>query len=181
MKNSSPKKLLADCWSTDSNRTVRVECLRCHYTCQIFKCRFHVGQLSVNCCYTAGRQYTNSRPAEEAETAKNNSYVFSKTKIWCQTLVDDHGQISTVKKIKFFYCRNLTLACHLILHLLTDSSETKHFIHIWKKLFTANKEVLHNEKQISMTNQSKFFQIQSIQSIICFIPVFELWITHLSY
>ena len=43
--------------ATDSNRTIRVECLRCHHTCQIFKCRFAVGQLSVNCWYTAGRQY----------------------------------------------------------------------------------------------------------------------------
>ena len=34
--------------ATDSNRTIRVECLRCHHTCQIFKCRFAVGQLSVN-------------------------------------------------------------------------------------------------------------------------------------
>ena len=84
MKNSSPKKLSADCWptdgqqsddsqpyddailvqfvvhhATDSNRTIRVECLRCHHTCQIFKCRFAVGQLSVNCWYTAGRQYTD--------------------------------------------------------------------------------------------------------------------------
>ena len=42
--------------STDSYRTVRVEWLQCHYTCQIFKCRFPVGQLSVNCWYTAGRQ-----------------------------------------------------------------------------------------------------------------------------
>ena len=38
--------------ATDSNRTIRVECLRCHHTCQIFKCRFAVGQLSVNCWYT---------------------------------------------------------------------------------------------------------------------------------
>ena len=45
--------------ATDSNRTIRVECLRCHHTCQIFKCRFAVGQLSVNCWYTAGRQYTD--------------------------------------------------------------------------------------------------------------------------
>ena len=45
--------------ATDSNRTVRVEWLRCHYTCQIFKCRFAVGQLSVNCWYTAGRQLAN--------------------------------------------------------------------------------------------------------------------------
>ena len=37
--------------ATDSNRT-----------CQIFKCRFAVGQLSVNCWYTAGRQYTDSQP-----------------------------------------------------------------------------------------------------------------------
>ena len=29
--------------ATDSNRTIRVECLRCHHTCQIFKCRFAVG------------------------------------------------------------------------------------------------------------------------------------------
>ena len=42
--------------ATDSNRTVRVEWLQCHYTCQTFKCRFAVGQLSVNCWYTAGRQ-----------------------------------------------------------------------------------------------------------------------------
>ena len=68
-----PKKLSADCWSTVgrlsftpfyenlvvhhatySNRTIRVECLRCHHTCQIFKCRFAVGQLSVNSWYTAG-------------------------------------------------------------------------------------------------------------------------------
>ena len=42
--------------TTDSNRTVRVEWLQCHYTCQTFKCRFAVGQLSVNCWYTAGRQ-----------------------------------------------------------------------------------------------------------------------------
>ena len=40
--------------ATDSNRTIRVECLRCHHTCQIFKCRFAVGQLSVNCWDTAG-------------------------------------------------------------------------------------------------------------------------------
>ena len=45
--------------ATDSNRTIRVECLRCHHTCQIFKCRFAVGQLSVNCWYTASRQYTD--------------------------------------------------------------------------------------------------------------------------
>ena len=45
--------------ATDSDRTIRVECLRCHHTCQIFKCRFAVGQLSVNCWYTAGRQYTD--------------------------------------------------------------------------------------------------------------------------
>ena len=50
--------------ATDSNRTVRVEWLQCHYTCQIFKCRFAVGQLSVNCCYTAGRQCTDSRPTD---------------------------------------------------------------------------------------------------------------------
>ena len=34
--------------ATDSNRTIRVECLRCHHTCQIFKCRFAVGQLSAD-------------------------------------------------------------------------------------------------------------------------------------
>ena len=137
-----------------------------------------VALLLVNCRPTVDRQYTSGR----SRNSKKHSYVFSKTKIWCQTMIINYdcGQISTVKKIKFFYCRNLTLTCHLILHLLTDSSETKHFIYIWKKLFTANK-VLHNEKQISMTNQRKFFQIQSSQSIICFIPVFELWITHLSY
>ena len=48
--------------ATDSNRTIRVECLRCHHTCQIFKCRFAVGQLSVNCWYTAGRQLADSIP-----------------------------------------------------------------------------------------------------------------------
>ena len=46
--------------ATDSDRTIRVECLRCHHTCQIFKCRFAVGQLSVNCWYTAGRQLADS-------------------------------------------------------------------------------------------------------------------------
>ena len=46
--------------ATDSNRTIRVECLRCHHTCQILKCRFAVGQLSVNCWYTACRQLANS-------------------------------------------------------------------------------------------------------------------------
>ena len=45
--------------ATDSNRTIRVECLRCHHTCQIFKCRFAVGQLSVYCRPTVGRQYTD--------------------------------------------------------------------------------------------------------------------------
>ena len=42
--------------ATDSDRTIRVECLRCHHTCQIFKCRFAVGQLSVNCWPTVYRQ-----------------------------------------------------------------------------------------------------------------------------
>ena len=36
----------------------------CTYTCQIFKCQFAVGQVSVNCWYTAGRQYTDSRPTD---------------------------------------------------------------------------------------------------------------------
>ena len=40
----------------DSNRTIRVECLRCHHTCQIFKCRFAVGQLSVSRRPTVYRQ-----------------------------------------------------------------------------------------------------------------------------
>ena len=50
--------------ATDSNRTIRVECLRCHHTFQIFKCRFAVGQLSVNCLYTAGRQLADSIPTD---------------------------------------------------------------------------------------------------------------------
>ena len=45
--------------ATDSNRTIRVECLRCHHTCQIFKCRFAVGQLLVYCRPTVGRQHTD--------------------------------------------------------------------------------------------------------------------------
>ena len=68
VKNSSPKKLTYDDailaqfvvhHATDSNRTVRVECLRCQYTCQIFKCLFAVGQLLVNCWYTASLQYAD--------------------------------------------------------------------------------------------------------------------------
>ena len=50
--------------ATDSNRTIREECLRCHHTCQIFKCRFAVGQLSVNCWYTASQQLTDSIPTD---------------------------------------------------------------------------------------------------------------------
>ena len=42
--------------ATDSNRTIRVECLRCHNICQIFKCRFAVGQLLVYCRPTVYRQ-----------------------------------------------------------------------------------------------------------------------------
>ena len=34
--------------ATDSNRTIRVECLRCHHTCQIFKCRLTVGILAAS-------------------------------------------------------------------------------------------------------------------------------------
>ena len=54
--------------ATDSDRTIRVECLRCHHTCQIFKCRFAVGQLSVNCWYTAGRQLADSWPTVYRQT-----------------------------------------------------------------------------------------------------------------
>ena len=50
--------------ATDSNRTIREECLRYHHTCQIFKCRFAVGQLSVNCWYTASQQLTDSIPTD---------------------------------------------------------------------------------------------------------------------
>ena len=42
--------------ATDSNRTIRVECLRCHHTCQIFKCRFAVGQLPADSWPTVYRQ-----------------------------------------------------------------------------------------------------------------------------
>ena len=54
--------------ATDSNRAVRVEWLRCHYTCQIFKCRFAVGQLSLNCWYTPGRQLADSIPTVGQQT-----------------------------------------------------------------------------------------------------------------
>ena len=63
--------------ATDSNRTIRVECLRCHHTCQIFKCRFAVSQLSVNCWYTAGRQLADSIPTD-----------FSGS---CSSLLPQHG------------------------------------------------------------------------------------------
>ena len=78
--------------ATDSNRTIRVECLRCHHTCQIFKCRFAVGKLSVNCWYTAGRQLADRLLGElfftftEGSTVENggisllqgtNSYLVS--------------------------------------------------------------------------------------------------------
>ena len=34
--------------ATDSKKTTRVECLRCHHICQIFKCRFAVGILTTD-------------------------------------------------------------------------------------------------------------------------------------
>ena len=66
--------------ATDSDRTIRVECRRCHHTCQIFKCRFAVGELSVNCWYTAGRQYTDRLLGELFFTFTCNpvSHVFQK-------------------------------------------------------------------------------------------------------
>ena len=42
--------------ATDSNRTIRVECLRCHHTCQIFKCRLTVGILPADSWPTVYRQ-----------------------------------------------------------------------------------------------------------------------------
>ena len=50
--------------ATDSNRTVTVEWLRCHYTCQIFS----VGLLLVNCRYTAGWQLADSTPTVGRQT-----------------------------------------------------------------------------------------------------------------
>ena len=42
--------------ATDSNRTIKIECLRCHHTCQILKCWFAVGILPADSWPTVYRQ-----------------------------------------------------------------------------------------------------------------------------
>ena len=42
--------------ATDSTRTIRVECLQCHHTCQILKCRLTVGILPADSWPTVYRQ-----------------------------------------------------------------------------------------------------------------------------
>ena len=91
-----------------SNRTVRVEWLQCHYTCQIFKCQFAVGQLSVNCWHTAGWQLADSIPTVGQQTFRGavlHFYQEMYKKAWsmCKFVV------LLNKPIAFFKCSR---CCH---------------------------------------------------------------------
>ena len=93
--------------ATDSNRTIRVECLRCHHTCQIFKCRFAVGQLSVNCWYTAGRQLADSIPTLGRQVfwgaPLHNYHNFNKTRINTHIFTNKPSKIQRLLKCAVSY------------------------------------------------------------------------------
>ena len=96
--------------ATNSNRTIRVECLRCHDTCQIFKCQFAVGQLLVYCRPRVGRQYTDRLLGELFFTFTLNSTPV-KTKYYFVAFV-----------IITRYCCYSKIKCSLLLPPMSSSS-----------------------------------------------------------